>query len=141
MDFPMRHYLEIWNLAINKLMNQCQFIKSDGTRCEANSVNGSEYCFSHNPDFKDAKLAAVIRGGLNRKHYEAYGEPIVIEKPEDIKKLLAETINGVWTGKIPANQPANTIGFLARCWIDAHQTFEFDNRLDLIEQEMEKLKI
>ena len=73
-------------------MNRCQFIKSDGTRCEANSVNDSEYCFSHNPDFKDAKLAAVIRGGLNRKHYEAYGEPIVIEKPEDIKKLLAETI-------------------------------------------------
>lgn len=122
-------------------MNQCQFIKQDGTRCEANSVNDSEFCFSHNPESKEAKLAAVIKGGLNRKHYQAYGEPIIIEKPEDIKKLLAETINGVWTGKIPAGQPANTIGFLARCWIDAHQTFEVENRLEIIEKSLEKLKV
>lgn len=121
-------------------MAECQFIKQDGEKCEANAVSDSRFCFSHDPENKEAKLIAVTKGGLNRKLYQTYGEPIGIETSEDVKKLLAEVINGVWTGKIPASQPANTIGFLARCWIDAHQAFKFEERLEAIEKNLEKLK-
>lgn len=120
---------------------QCQFIKQDGFQCEANATSGSGLCFTHNPELQEAKMMAVTKGGLNRKHYKAYGESLVLEKPSDIKKLLSDTINGVWTGKIPATQPANTIGFLARCWIDTHQTMEFEERMDALEKKLEKLKI
>ena len=122
-------------------MAQCTFIKPDGLQCEAKAVSDSELCLSHDPNMQEAKLIAVTKGGLNRKHYEAYGQPVTLENPSDIKKLLADTINGVWTGKIPATQPANTIGFLARCWIDIHQTMEFEERMDTLEEKLEKMKV
>ena len=122
-------------------MAQCNFIKQDGLQCEANATLNSELCFTHNPEMQEAKMVAVTKGGLNRKHYESYGELLTLESPDDIKRLLADAINGVWTGKIPANQPANTIGFLARCWIDIHEAMEFEERMDAMEKKLEKLKV
>ena len=29
---------------------QCKFEKKDTTRCNANSMRESDYCFTHNPD-------------------------------------------------------------------------------------------
>src|SRR3989344_6697519 len=115
-------------------MANCIFIKPDGNPCEANSLKGSDYCFSHDPTTQEAKLLAVTKGGLNRKLYEVYGEPLTLEEPSDIKKLLSNVINGIWTGTIPASQPANSIGFLSRCWLDAYQISEIENRLKSIEE-------
>ena len=67
-----------------------------------------------------------------------YGEALEIQSPTDIKNLLAMTISGVWTGKIPANQPANTIGFLARCYLDACEISELEERLNKIESSISK---
>lgn len=122
-------------------MAKCNFIKQDGLQCEANSILDSDLCFTHNPAMQESKMIAVTKGGLNRKHYESYGDDLLLETTSDIKRLLGEVINGVWTGKIPANQPANTFGFLARCWIDANQAMEFEDRLDVLEKKLEKLKV
>jgi len=119
-------------------MANCIFIKPDGNPCEANSLKGSDYCFSHDPTTQEAKLLAVTKGGLNRKLYEVYGEPLTLEEPSDIKKLLSNVINGIWTGTIPASQPANSIGFLSRCWLDAYQISEIENRLKSIEEKLTK---
>lgn len=118
----------------------CKFIKPDGASCQANATDGSEYCFSHNPEYSEQKQLAVIKGGLNRKHYEAYGDRIEINTPLDVKKMLAEVINGVWTGKIPSNQPANTIGFLSRCWLDANEQSDIVNRIETVEKLLEEIK-
>lgn len=118
----------------------CEFIKINGERCKANVIRGSKCCFTHNPEYKEAKSIAVRKGGLNRKHYEAYGEPVVIKTPKDIKKLLSSVISGVWTGKVPANQPANTIGFLSRCFLDAYKIADLEERIDAIERKLESLE-
>lgn len=122
-------------------MAQCQFIKESGLQCEANAILDSDLCFSHNPELEEAKMIAVTKGGLNRKTLEVYGEAVTLETPADVKKLLANTINSILTGKMPANQPANTIGFLARCWIDIHQIVEQEERMDALEEKLKKLKI
>lgn len=122
-------------------MAQCQFIKQDGLQCEANAILDSDLCFSHNPELEEARMIAVTKGGLNRKHYESYGEAVSLETPADIKKLLANTINSILIGKMPASQPANTIGFLARCWIDIHQIVEQEERMEVLEKKLEKLKV
>jgi hypothetical protein len=122
-------------------MSQCTFTKQNGLQCEANAISDADLCFTHNPETHEAKMVAVTKGGLNRKHYESYGEALTLEHPSDIKRLLAETINGVWTGKIPSNQPANTIGFLARCWIDIHQTLEYEERMEALEEKLQKMKV
>ena len=101
---------------------KCKYIKADGNRCEANSVANSDYCFSHNPEYKHEKALAVKKGGLNRKLIQTYGDTLKIETPHDVKSLLAQVINLVWTGQMPANQPANIIAYLCRCWFDAHET-------------------
>ena len=119
---------------------KCNFIKTDGTGCNANCVGGSEYCFNHNPDYSEKKQLAVAKGGLNRKLYGVYGERIEINSPSDIRKIISEVINGVWTGQIPSNQPANTIGFLSRCWLDANEQSDIVTRIESMEQKLEEIK-
>lgn len=112
---------------------QCSQIKPDGNRCEANAIKNSELCFSHNPELADKKKAAVIKGGLNRQLYGVYGEEMEISTAWDIEELLNHVINGVLTGKIPTNQPATTLAYLARCWLEAHTKSWDENRAEMMD--------
>ena len=118
---------------------KCKFIKSDGQTCNAHALKDSEYCFTHDPDHQEEKKLAVTKGGLARKHYQVYGEPVSINTPKDIQSLLGLVVSGVWTGEIPSNQPANTLGFLARCWLDAYEKCEIESRMNELEKKVDKL--
>ena len=101
---------------------RCTYIKSNKQRCKAKAIKNSNYCFTHHPDYNKERALARRKGGLSRRHYNCYhSKPIPLNSPQDAQALLALTINGVIRGKIPASQPANTIGFLARCWLDAYK--------------------
>lgn len=115
---------------------QCVYIKKDGNQCRARAVSNSDLCFSHEPALESAKLKAVTKGGLARKSYLKFEEPIKIETISDLKDVLASTIEGVWVGEIPANQPANTIGFLCRCYLDIHDKIELESRITLLEEKV-----
>ena len=120
-------------------MSKCIFIKPGGEQCQANSVIDSDFCFTHDPNSQRDKLLAVTKGGLNRRHYQEYGEPVDITSPEDIKNLLSRVINGVWTGEIPANQPANSIAYLAKCWLDAYGAQQIEERIVNLEKTIAEL--
>lgn len=122
-------------------MAKCKFIKPNGEGCSANAIQNSDYCFSHDPNQYTAKLAAVTKGGLNRKLYQEYGKAVDINTVEDVKDLLAETINMVRTGKMPASQPANSIAYLCRCWLDANANLEIESRIEAVEQKLEKTNL
>lgn len=124
----MRILSEFW-----RIMTKCKKIKPDGGQCRANALKNSDFCFSHSPEYAEKKALATRKGGLNRKLYGVYGNEIQIKSPKDVKRLLSDVINGVWTGQMPANQPANTLGFLARCWLDAHEKGELLERIENIE--------
>jgi|SRR3989344_110374 len=117
-------------------MNTCTYIKPDGSQCQANPIRGSNLCFSHNPNCTRDKTDAVTKGGQNRKLYGIYGDKLQLDTPQDIRKLISETINGVWTGIIPASQPANTIGFLSRCFLDAYDAGELEERIKRLEEKV-----
>jgi len=119
-------------------MAKCVYVKPDGERCQANAIKTGRFCFSHDPDYKEEKTLVTRRGGLNRKLCEEYGEPIRLKGPKDIKELLGKVINGVWTGQIPAGQPANTLGFLCRCWLDAHEKLDIEKRVKRLEVEFKR---
>jgi hypothetical protein len=116
---------------------KCKFIKTNGETCNANPIKGSEYCFSHDPDKKEDKKKAVIKGGKNRRTIAEYGKTMKLETAKDIKKLIGETINLVWTGQMPANQPANSIGFLARVFLDANEQSDMEERIKNLEDTVE----
>jgi hypothetical protein len=119
----------------------CTHIKLNGVRCQAKAIKGSDLCFTHNPEYTEEKKIAVSRGGLNRRHLETYGEPLKLNTPDDIKKLIGDTINLIWIGKMSANQPANSIGFLARVFLDAHEQSELEERLTQLEERLTKAKL
>lgn len=120
---------------------QCKYLKLDGAQCQANATLNSDYCFTHDPNYSEEKALAVKQGGLNRKFFRVYGERVKIETPEDIRNLLAETINMIRTGKMPCSQPANSIGFLTRCWLDANDAAVTKIKIEEILNRLEEAKL
>lgn len=112
----------------------CQFLKQDNQLCNAKAIKNSKYCFSHNPDYVEQKIQAVTKGGLNRRLIESYGEELKIDTASDIKNLISKTINMIWTGKMSTSSPANSIGFLARVFLDAYEKTDIENRISTLEQ-------
>jgi len=122
-----------------KLM-QCQFIKSDDAQCEANSLKNSEFCFTHNPETKEAKQLAVIKGGKSpKKNYDPL-TPVEISGSKSVVNLLAITINEVRQGEIDL-RVANCIGYLSGHLIKALEVSEIENRIETIEQVILERKI
>ena len=119
---------------------KCTKTLDNGNQCQAHPVRGKKYCFRHEPSMTTKAQQASINGGTRRKVlHQRYGDAIEIQTPDDIKRLLADTINSVWQGDCPSNSPANTIGFLARCWLDAHDKTTLEERLEALEKKVEAL--
>ena len=113
-------------------MSDCKFIKPDGEQCRARAMKGSEYCFTHNPDTQIEKHLAVVKGGLASKRVKLDLKPLSIKSPQEVGKLLEDTINGVRSGEIPPNI-ANTIGYLAGHALKALEASNLDQRVEIVE--------
>ena len=116
------------------MAKQCQFIKEDGAQCEGFTMENSEFCFSHNPESKDAKLEAVIKGGLAPKKITLNLPPVEVKTVTDVIILLEDTINQLRTGEIPSSNPANTIGFLCGHILKALEISKVENKLEAIDR-------
>src|SRR3972149_1755492 len=108
---------------------KCQFIKSDNTQCRANHIKDSTFCFRHDPTSNEARIVASSKGGQNRVLQGVYGEKVKLTSPTDIRKFLGTVINGVWTGQVPV-PVGSSMGFLAKCWLEAHSASEIQARLE-----------
>jgi len=114
---------------------KCKFVKSTGEQCQANAIKNSDYCFMHDPNKIQERTLAVKKGGLAPKKFLLNNQDeVTLETAQDAKRFLAMVINGVWQGKIPATPVANTLGFLIRCFLDAHEKADIETRLDEIEE-------
>ncbi len=103
---------------------KCQFVKSNDETCRSNSINGSSYCFRHDPNNSEAQLLASRKGGQNRALQGVYGEEMSFSSPSDVRTFLGKVINGVWTGQVPV--PVGTsMEFLAKWWLEAHSILFF----------------
>jgi len=120
---------------------KCIFIKEGNIKCRANAQSGKDYCFTHDPDKKRERALAVRKGGLvPKKVLLNFQEDLVLDDAKDAKIFLAKIINGVWRGVIPATPIANTLGFLIRCFLDAHDKADIEVRLDELEKKVEEKK-
>ena len=112
---------------------QCQFIKLNNDQCEANPMKDSEFCFTHNPETKEAKRLAAIKGGKSpKKNYDPL-TPVEISDNKSVVNLLATTINEVRQGEIDL-RVANCIGYLAGHLIKALEVSEIESRIETIER-------
>lgn len=116
---------------------KCKKILNNSQQCRAFAQKDKNFCFRHDPTSNEAKLVASSKGGRNRVLQGSYGASVKLETPEDIKQFLGTVINGVWTGQVPV-PVGSSMGFLTRCWLDAHEASDIVKRLDEMEEKINK---
>ncbi len=115
---------------------KCTYIKTNKEQCKANSIVDTQLCFRHSPEHITRAYAASQKGGTNRSPSISFQEEITLRTPKDIQMLISKTINGIWQGKVPI-KVGSTIGFLTRCWLDAHEKAEFEKRIEELEKSLQ----
>lgn len=121
-------------------MAKCKHTKADGVQCGAWAINGSDFCFSHEPSKAEAKQLAVRAGGMASlaaagRHLQL--KPVTLEAAEDIKKLVATLVNEVRQDAIDP-RAASCIGYLAGIFLKAHELAVIEARLNRIENIIEE---
>ena len=113
---------------------QCNYIKSNGQKCEAHALIGGKYCYRHSPEINvQEKKEASSRGGRNRRvKYEISLDPISLNKISDVVSLLEETINMVRSGDIDI-RVANSLGYLSGYILKAIEGSEMEARIEKLE--------
>lgn len=123
---------------------KCKYIKSDGNRCQAFAIDGSDFCFSHcpNPEVKKAKHRAVVKGGQSEgyKALKLNLKPVSIRNAEDVILFLNEVINQLRGGKIPP-KVASCFGFLTNQLLRAIELNNIEQEVNIIKKVITKRKI
>lgn len=120
---------------------KCNRTKLDGSKCQAFATNGSDTCYRHNVATKEQALEASSSGGKARRQYHQLGKKMKLESPKDIKKLMAKAINSLWTGNMPSNNPASSLGYLSKTFLDAHDKSDLEARVEDLEKRIELAKL
>ena len=118
---------------------KCEFIKTNGVKCEAHAIKGSEFCYFHNPDISDEeKKEAQSNGGKTKAL--TLKEPLpelVLAEPADTVLLIADTISRVRAGKLDI-RTANCLGFLSDKLLKAFEVSQLNSRVEIIERVIQK---
>ncbi len=116
------------------MAHRCTYRKDDGTRCRANAMRGSDYCFTHDPAKADERRAARQAGGrVGKAQVLPSGTPDVpLGSVADLLALLGETINQVRRGDLDP-KVANTVGYLSGTLLRALEVGDLETRLAKLE--------
>jgi hypothetical protein len=118
-------------------MSLCSGIRADGGRCRAQAIGSSEWCFSHHPDYEEARRRRASKGGKRGGR----GRPSV-----ELARLQArfeELADQVLAGDIErgvgavAGQLLNGARACVRDSLAAREQEELVARLEAIEEALE----
>jgi len=114
---------------------KCKQSKPDGQQCQANAMNGSEFCYLHNPDISDEdKREAQTKGGANRALTLSQPLPAIpLAVPDDAILLITDTIARVRAGELDI-KTANCIGFLTDKLLKAFEVAKLNDKTEFIRQ-------
>jgi len=103
---------------------------SDGTQCGAWALQGKDFCFSHDPESREAKLEACRAGGLVKDiELDSPLEPIIVATPLEVVFLLSRTIDDVRSGKLDC-RIANSIAYLSTSLLKAFELATLDSKAE-----------
>ena len=105
---------------------QCQYIKNDSTKCTSFAMNGSDFCYRHNPDIPDEeKNNASSKGGMNSHSDSEFCNPLLslgeekvklphmkIENFNDLAAVMADSINRIRSGEI-SQKTGSTLAYMS----------------------------
>ncbi len=118
-------------------MARCAAIKPNGERCKADAIDHAEWCWSHHPDYQDARRRRASKGGRaggrGRPQVELVG----------LQERFEELANKVLEGELDkgravvAGQLLQGARACIRDRLKAVEQLELIERLEVLEQELE----
>lgn len=112
---------------------RCKADTKSGTRCRATAVEGSDYCFAHEPTLAAKRAEWRRAGGRQSGRRAALQEAATIRTPEEVRDLLARTVVAVQEGTMDA-RTANTIRSLSNALLKAIKDTDLAQRLEALER-------
>src|SRR5208283_492976 len=119
------------------ILAQCKATTSSGARCKA-KPHKNGLCFFHSDPKKAAELGR--KGGRRNRHpYETPLQPVAApESAGDVKRMLAETMAEVRTGKMDPKIGTN-LAYIGTSLLKAIEVADDDDRLKRVEYDLEVL--
>ncbi len=113
---------------------QCSAVKADGQCCHARAQVGTQWCYFHDPESTEERIAASRRGGeKNRSATLPLGTPdFPLTSAADASALIGRTINQLLRGEIDP-RIANTVGYLVTVKIKATDQGALERRVAALE--------
>ena len=116
---------------------QCKATNERGEPCSSPPVEGSAYCYWHDPSLGKERAEARKKGGRNRRQVKADADtdrgPVQIASPQDVLALIEQTISDC-LGLENSLARARTIGYLAGVALRAQEVGELEQRLEILER-------
>ncbi len=119
-------------------MSSCAGIKADGARCKAQAIRDSEWCFSHHPDYEQARRRRASKGGRRGGR----GRPQV--ELSEIKQRLSDLANDVLEGRqdkgvaAVASQVLNVYLRAVSVELAVQERLQLVERLEALEEQLER---
>ena len=118
-------------------MALCGGIRADGGRCKAQAITDSQWCFSHHPDYEQARRRRASKGGKRggrgrRSHTQA--------ELSEVKSILRALAGGVLKGTTDRQDAAvvgqllNTVIRAVSVELKAREQLEVVERLEALEE-------
>jgi hypothetical protein len=121
-------------------MARCAAVKPSGERCKVRAIEGSEWCWNHDPAHAEERRRHGSRGGKRGGRGRPIAElGILRDENADIRRRLLE-------GELPPNvaavavQSINTDIRAVGAALKAREQEELEGRLEELEQAMEQKK-
>jgi hypothetical protein len=116
---------------------QCQAITRRGEPCRAWAIEGSAFCYMHDPDLAADRKRAQARGGQARHARDLSGatdyEGLTFERAADAVSIVAAAIRD--TGRLENSIARNRcLGYLAGVALKALEITELAERMEAIER-------
>ena len=111
-------------------MATCKATRTDGSRCQAQLVRESDFCFWHNPASRRQMIEASRRGGLRRIADLPEADLLT---PARARAILAAVVQAVAGGAL-GNSTARTIGYLLLTEARIREGHELQKRVESLEE-------
>jgi hypothetical protein len=116
------------------MKKQCIATTKSGTPCRTRPQQGSEFCYFHDPNRKEERLAASAAGGKAGKARTLPPDTplMTLRTPADGCRLMEYTINMLLRDKI-THQVANSVAIQLNLWLKAAELQIVAERLGPLE--------
>lgn len=116
-------------------MALCEGVTADGRSCSARAMDGSPFCFFHDPEKHEQRRQAQRKGGRRQSRLLANSPPreFTFSDPAEIAEFLAYVANRIVRGELDA-KIANAVAYCADCALRAHGAGTIAERLARLER-------